>query len=104
MPWIGNPQYVLDLSTILASTPVAFGLAATSQSLGLGGCTLYLNSPYVFLPTTSSSTGFATLGFPIPRDPGFRGATVHAQAFALDPLGGFAGMAFSSAIRLGLGD
>jgi hypothetical protein len=58
----------------------------------------------VALPTTASSGGFASVGLPVPADPALRGAILHAQAFTLDPLGAFSGIALSSAIRLGLGD
>ena len=56
------------------------------------------------LPTVSNQSGFASVKLPIPSDIGIRGGIAYTQAFVLDPLGGWAGIAFSAGLKLLIGD
>ena len=79
--------------------------AAESDNLGLGGgCTLYLKRQLVPSATTTNASGFGSLRLAVPLDAALRGATVPAQAFVFDPLGGAFGLAFSAGRALSIGD
>ena len=56
------------------------------------------------LPATTSTGGFASVGLAVPFDLGLRGLSTYAQAVVLDPRGPFAGLAFSAAQQLVLGN
>jgi len=104
VPFLGNSGMVLDTISARASAPCAFGLAAASQNLSLGGgCSLYLSGAIVLLPATSNASGFASISFGIPDDPALQGGLVYAQGVVADPLGAFGGAAFTGGLRLTLG-
>jgi hypothetical protein len=80
-------------------------LATGTQALNLGGgCTLYLNGVFTPLVAATNASGFASVKLPIPLDLSLRGGAAYAQAFVLDPLGSFAGLALSAGVKLVLGD
>jgi len=75
------------------------------QTLGLGGgCTLSLKDPLVSLVTMTNANGSASVGIPISADTSLLGTTVYAQAFVFDPMGAFAGAAFTGGLKLVVGD
>jgi hypothetical protein len=105
IPSLGNQAFVLDLLYGRAAAPCLFVLATGTQSLPFpGGCTLYLAGVYVPFLTFANASGFASMKLAIPLDPSLRGTALHSQAVVLDPLGAFAGLAFSAGLRLVLGD
>jgi hypothetical protein len=105
LPYLGNQTFVLDVLSARASTACVLLLATGTQSLNLGGgCTLYLSGVFVPLFSATNATGFASVRFPIPFDASLRGAATYAQGFVLDPMGSFGGLAFSSGLKLVLGD
>jgi hypothetical protein len=54
--------------------------------------------------TSTNATGFASVKLSVPLDPSFRGGVAYAQALVIDPMGSFAGLAFSAGQKLVLGD
>jgi hypothetical protein len=105
LPVLGSPSFAIDLSSARVSSPCSLVLASATQALPLGGgCTLYLSGVLVPLPSTTSSTGFARTGLSIPFDAALRGAAIYAQALVIDPMGSFAGVAFTAGLKLVLGD
>jgi hypothetical protein len=104
-PFLGNPSFRLDLHSARASSPCVLVLANGTQTLQLGGgCTLYLLGDPVPLSTATNSSGFASVRLMVPPEVALRGATVYAQGFVVDPMGPFAGLAFSAGLRIVLGD
>ena len=104
-PFLGNPNFLLDLLSARACAPCAFGLAAVTQSLSLGGgCTLYLQNPIVTLVNQTNASGFASISLNVPLDPSLRGGTLYAQAFVLDSNGGPLGLAVTAGRQLVVGD
>jgi hypothetical protein len=104
-PFLGNQGFVLDLLSARASTSCLFVLAPDTQALHLGGgCTLYLEGFFASLFTGTNTSGFASVKLSIPFDSTLRGAPIYTQAFVLDPMGSFAGIAFSPGLKLLPGD
>jgi hypothetical protein len=80
-------------------------MGADTQPLQLGGgCTYYLKGEVVSLPLVATASGFATQGLPVPALPALIGQSVHAQGLVADPQGGFAGIAFTAALKLVIGN
>ena len=80
-------------------------LASGTQSLALGGgCTLYLRDALVPSLAIGNGAGCASAALSLPLDVGLRGVAVHAQGIVVDPMGAFAGLAFSQGLRIVLGD
>jgi hypothetical protein len=105
LPFVGNQAVVLDLLAARASAPCLFMLATGTQALNLGGgCTLYLNGVLMPLFSATNASGFASVKLSIPLDPSLRGGAAYAQAFVLDPMGSFAGLALSGGLKLVFGD
>jgi hypothetical protein len=104
-PFLGNRAFTLEVASARPAAPCLFGLASGTQAQPLpGGCTLYLSGGIVFLLSASDGNGVADLTFAIPFDLSLRHGVAYAQGFVLDPMGGFAGVAFSAGLRLALGD
>jgi hypothetical protein len=105
LPFLGNQAFVLDVLSARASAPCLFMLATGTQALNLGGgCTLYLNGAFVPIFTATNANGFASVKLAIPLDPSLHLGAAYGQAFVIDPMGYFAGIAFSAGLRLGFGD
>ncbi|MCC6670320.1 MAG: hypothetical protein IT458_04620 [Planctomycetes bacterium] len=104
VPELGSPGFCMDLVHARPSAASAIGIAAKTQTLALGTCTYYLDAPPVMLGLLTSATGFGTLRIGVPDDPTLRGVILYGQGFVADPAGGFAGVAFTPALRLTLGD
>jgi hypothetical protein len=103
-PYVGNPEFALDLLDVPPSAGCAFGLDTVTQSLPIGGgCTVWLWNPALYFVVARAS-GCASFRLAIPLDPGLRGAVFHAQAAVFDPLGPAAGIALSAARTFVLGD
>jgi hypothetical protein len=103
-PALGSGGFALELHSAVASSPCLFGLALAGQNLPLGGgCTLYLGGSIAPSWTATNAVGFARAVVPIPAAPALQGLVVHAQAAALDPLGAFAGLAFTAGLQLTVG-
>jgi hypothetical protein len=80
-------------------------IATGTQALNLGGgCTLYLNGFLMPLLTATNASGFSSVKLSIPLDVSLRGGVAYAQAFVLDPMGSFAGLALSAGLKLVIGD
>jgi hypothetical protein len=104
LAYFGNPSCGIEARSLPGNAPLAFGLAATTQTVVLGGgCSLYVPSG-VFLPTTSTPFGTSILGLNVPVVAAWRGALVHAQAFVVDAGGAFAGLAFTQGLTIVVGD
>jgi hypothetical protein len=105
LPFLGNAALVLNLAAARSSAPCVFLLAADTQALQLGGgCTLYVKGAMVPIFTATSAVGFASIKLAIPLDVALRGMPAYAQGVVLDPMGPFAGLAFSGGVKLVLGD
>jgi hypothetical protein len=105
LPLLGAQALALDVVAARGQAPCAVLLASGSQNLQLGGgCTLHVAGAQVALPLATNAAGFATLQFPVPLDAGLRGGTAFGQGVVLDPLGAFAGLAFTGGLRLVVGD
>jgi hypothetical protein len=105
LPFVGNDRFVLDLISGRRLAPCILMLATETQALQLGGgCTLYLKGPLVPLAIATNASGFASVKLSIPIDPVLRGLVVYSQGFVVDPMGGFAGLAFTAGLKLVLGD
>jgi hypothetical protein len=103
-PFLGNEAFRLDVLSARASSPCLFGLAAATQALGFGPCTLYLVEPIVALPAGTNAAGFATTTrIAVPNDVALRGAPVFGQAFVADPQAPVLGIAFSAGARMTIG-
>jgi hypothetical protein len=105
LPFLGNQTFVVDLLSARASAPCLFVLGTGTQARSLGGgCTLYVDGDLLPVFSTTNASGFSSIKLPIPLDPVLRGHGVYAQAFVLDPMGSFAGLAMSAGRKLVLGD
>jgi hypothetical protein len=65
--------------------------------IGAPGCALQTSVDALYLTSPVLGGGFATVyaGLPLPRDPGFVGTSLHAQAMLLDPAANAAGLRMS---------
>ena len=105
MPFLGNQSFVLDVLSARASAPCLFMLATGTQTLSLGGgCSLYLSGVFVPIFTATNASGSSSVKLSIPLDLSLRGGAAYAQAFVVDPMGSFAGLALSAGQKLLLGD
>jgi hypothetical protein len=103
-PYLGNLDFRIDLVGAAAGAPCLFGFALQTGASPLpGGCTLYLTAPWSVLPAVTAANGRAAVRGPVPAAPSLRGATLHAQAMALDP-GAPLGVALTAGLRLVVGD
>lgn len=105
VPAIGSTLLRLEL---LQARPVAaylIGLSASTQSLPIAPCTLYLKDPIVPLFGITNWAGAASApSLGLPSDPALRGVPFYAQGFVADPQGPALGMAFTAGLKLLLGD
>ena len=103
-PWLGNPDFFLDVVSARRDSICAIGIAAATQSLRIGNCSYYLQGPVWVGLAATNAWGYATTRFPIPNDPALRGSTFFAQGFVLDPGNAVLGLAFTGSVRLVIGD
>jgi hypothetical protein len=110
MPYSGLASLLLDLSSVLPSSPCIFGLSALPDNTPVGGWLHPLPEGSDPTPAVmSNGYGFASLKLQVPSDPSLRGGGFHAQAFVVDPQGGpfpegSLGLAFSRQLALVIGD
>lgn len=102
-PRLGNQGFRLDLHSVRASTPCAFGLSLRPGATSVGPCTLLLDAAVITLPATSTASGFATTSFAMPFDLRLRGLRVYAQALAIEANPSVFGFALSAGRELRLG-
>jgi hypothetical protein len=103
LPLIGSQGFVVDLLG-LASSPCSIGLAMNTKTAILGGgCSYYLDAPLATFSSMTNASGFASVQNVVPNDPSLRGGLVYAQGFVVDAQGAFAGLAFTSGLKLTLG-
>lgn len=103
-PYLGNDRLSIELLSDASRVPCVFGLSPTTQNLSLGGgCSLYLNNPFLTIFGNTSATGNAAVEFSIPFDPSLRGGVAYAQAAFVDPLSPVLGLAFTQGLALTFG-
>lgn len=94
-----------ELVTSLSGAPCVVGLAASPQTLSLGGgCSLYLKDPSVLWFAGTNAFGVAQPYGVVPTDVSLRGLTLYAQGFVADPQGPVLGMSFTAGRKLVIGD
>ena len=104
-PYLGNAAFSFEVRNAPAGAPCAVALSAVQQTVPLGaGCTAYLGAPFAdVLFATANAAGVARARNAVPDEPRFVGATLYAQAVALDPQGPLGGLAVSDARALVIG-
>jgi len=88
---LGNAAFRIQLANALSGTPAVLlaGLSPLAPPLGLGfaglpGCDLAV-LPEFALPATTSATGRAHVGLPVPSIPSLAGAHLYFQWYVVDP-------------------
>ena len=105
LPALGASGFGLELISARAGALCAIVVSSASQSLPIGGgCTLYLAGTELPFFRTTDQAGYVRVPFALPLDPSLRGFHVYAQGFVVDPLGAFAGLAFTGGLELRVGD
>ena len=75
----------------------------TSRNIALGGgCSLYVSLAPVYLsfPVATNASGVGTVPLAVPAVPALAGIPLYAQIAVIDPLGPFAGLEFTSGLRI----
>lgn len=106
LPTFGNPSFAVTLSNGRPNAAAFLAIAPALSPVPLGfGCTLYLGPLLPLLPTSTSASGAASVGFAIPMDvPPFAGLDLFFQYAVLDPFGAYFGTyALSNALRIQIG-
>ena len=113
IPWLGNSQFTIRVTTARPASPATLFLSLAQAQIPLGaGCTVWIDPfaanlllPQSSVPTTvtTSAQGMASLPFPLPALPALAGFTVFAQWVINDPLGAGPGFALTNAARIRLG-
>lgn len=87
-----------DSATAFGTLPLPFDLAI----LGAPNCLVRCNHLFTqsaAAPGQGSGGGRAVFSWPLPNDPGLRGATLFFQAFVLDPAANSLGLAVSNGLK-----
>jgi hypothetical protein len=102
-PTIGNAGYAVQVSQAFpnSSGVMVLGFSSVDVPLG-GGCSLYVNLAPVFLqfPVATNGSGTGAVALPVPAAPVLAGTALYAQIAVIDPLGSFAGLSFTSGLRI----
>lgn len=103
-PYLGHRDFVLELRAVAPHAVCAVGIAASPQSLALGPCTIYLANVIDVRAATANAYGVAKASLPLPVTPSLRGVALVTQGVVLASPGAVAGLDFSAARVLVLGD
>ena len=93
LPWLGAPEFAVQVRQGRPLADAAFLIGGTSDRLPLGAsqCTLWVGSPLSQAARTDAA-GQATLPLPIPVDAGLLNRSLFVSAAIRDPNGAFAGL------------
>ena len=95
---IGRAGFSYELHAARPRAPSVFGISLTRSAQSIGPCTLYLRGPTAWLAGTTNATGFYES--PSLPTPIWRGPTLTAQAFVLDPTVPVTGFSASAGVSL----
>ena len=103
LPVSGSTSFAVTLSQALANVPAALLFSPVCSPVSFGSCTLYIGLPALTLgvPVTSGA-GTASVPLSIPSSVSL-GANAFMQWIVIDPNGAYFGLAFSSALRVQIG-
>ncbi len=101
----GTRTLTIDITSARGQALCLLALSAAPQNLPLGGgCALYVTDPLAPVLSRSTGSGFASFGLVVPDEVSLRRGRLYAQALVVDPLGAFAGAAWTRGLLLLIGD
>lgn len=101
VPAPGNAAFRLELTDAAARAPSLMLLGTSEASIPFGGCTLLVGPPAGSTFAITDNSGNATIGVPVPNNPGLVGLTLFSQWATLDPAGPAPGGAtLSNGVRI----
>jgi hypothetical protein len=103
-PYLGNADFRFEALGAASSAPCVFGFASSTAAQPIGPCTLYLQNAFTLLLTTTNPWGVAKFPIPLPYAASLRGVTLSAQVAVLNAPGGWAGLDFTAARTIVVGD
>lgn len=104
VPYLGNPDFCVELLDTAAAAPCLFGFSFATQPQQVGPCTVYLQNSVSSVFTLSNAWGVANVALPLPYVPWLRGLTFTTQAAVLAAPGAWSGLDFTAAFTIVVGD